>query len=492
MKKLLYISFFLFSILSFGQQTYKVAEGELQFIHPVKGIFIKKNNQIFKLKLENISDYEEISKGFKYELNATSHEEIEKTKKDAKTIFSKEIIKYNFNKLNKTKFVTKVNEDDNYQLVQYNKDFFSVAIFEDSLQKPRNEYLLHYCILDFGNGKKIIYHSEGYIIPTKEKLNFYFGNYNLNRAFESYTIIDYNKLKANELHLLKSDLELNRDFYKIDTLKNKKLRIKNCYNETVINKTFDSIAYNSFFIVGYNDNNNQIDIYNYTFENLNLINVKAISFNKFYPNLQIIQNNKLRTINLIGNDYGNEDISVFPSFNHFFPAQEASLLVTQENNQFYIQSNDFYYILKNFQSFENKFSVIDSDKYESIEYLNEEKFITLYSEMNNYQVEKPILIHTKLKNGKYNLNTIDFLIDPKIDEQNLKFNNLLPKNLDSIVSINQDLYKISKNNLFTYYPLVKEIKYKKLEAFQEDFARFELPNGKKGWLSKEGKEYLDE
>ena len=36
--------------------------------------------------------------------------------------------------------------------------------------------LLHYCILDFGNGKKIIYHSEGYIIPTKEKLNFYFEN----------------------------------------------------------------------------------------------------------------------------------------------------------------------------------------------------------------------------------------------------------------------------------------------------------------------------
>ena len=89
------------------------------------------------------------------------------------------------------------------------------------MRKPRNEYLLHYCILDFGNRKKIIYHSEGYIIPTKEKLNFYFGNYNLNNAFKSYTIIDYNKLKVNELHLLKSDLELNRDFYKIDTLKNK-------------------------------------------------------------------------------------------------------------------------------------------------------------------------------------------------------------------------------------------------------------------------------
>ena len=490
MIKLLYIIFSLFPILFFGQHTYKVNEGELQFILPGKGIFIKKNNQIFKLQLENISDYEEISRGFKYELNNTTLDEIEKIKKDAKTIFSKEIIKYNFNKLNKTKFVTKVNDDDNYQFVQYNKDFFSIAILEDSLQKPRNENLLHYCILDFGNGRKIIYHSEGYIIPTKEKLNFYFYNYNLNNAFKSYTIIDYNKLKVNELHLLKSDLELNRDFYKIDTLKNKKLRIKNCYNETIINREFDSITYNSFFIIGYN--NKKIHIYNYRFEKLNLKNVKAVSFNKFYPNLQIIQNNKLRIINLIGKDYKNEDISVFPSFNHFFPTQEASLLVTQENNQFYIQSNDFYYILKNFQSFENKFSIIDSDKYERIEHLNEEKFITLNSEMNNYQVEIPILIYTKLKNGKYNLNTIDFLIDPKIDEQNLKFNNLLPKNLDSIMAINQGLYKISKNNLFTYYPLVNELIYKKLEDFQGNFARFELPNGQKGWLSKEGKEYLDE
>ena len=60
------------------------------------------------------------------------------------------------------------------------------------------------------------------------------------------------------------------------------------------------------------------------------------------------------------------------------------------------------------------------------------------------------------------------------------------------MAINQGLYKISKNNLFTYYPLVNEIKYKKLEDFQGNFARFELPNGQKGWLSKEGKEYLDE
>jgi len=490
MKQIIYILLILSSIFSFGQQTYKVPEGELVFIHPEEGIFIKKDNIIYKLDLENISDYEEISKGFKYELYASTIENVEKIKKDVSTIFANKITKCNFDKLNKTKFITKAIDDDNYQFVKYNKEFFLIGILDDSLKKPRNEYLLHYCILDFGNGKKVVYHSEGYIIPTKEKLNFLFENYGLNNAFKSYATINYKKLKANEIQLLKFDLELNGDFYKIDTLKSKKLRIINCYNQIVINKEFDSIAYTSSFIIGYK--NKKIDIYNYTFERLNLKNVTAFSFGIFYTKLQIVQNNTLRLINLIGDDFKTDDIAVYPSFNHFFPSQTASLVVTQENDQFYIQSDEMYDILKNWQSFENKYKIINSEKYESIQFLNELTFITLNSEMNNYSIKYPILIYTKLKNGKYNLNTIDFLIDTKISNQSIELNNLLPKNLDSIVSINKDIYKIGRENLFTYYPLVKEIKYKKLENFIENFARFELPNGKKGWLSLDGKEYYDE
>lgn len=481
----------LYTLFSFGQETYKVTEGELQFIHPEKGLFIKKGSIVYEFQIEDISDYEEIAKGLTFDLKAITNEDVDNIKKDSKTILAKDIIRYNFSKLKNTKFITRVNDDDNYQFIKYNKDFFLIGIIEDSLTKPRNEYLFHYCLLDFGHGRKIIYHSEGCIIPTKEKLNFFFEDYNfLNRSFENYTITKFKKLKANELHLLKSDLTLNKDFYKIDTLKNKKLKIKNCYNQIAINKKFDSISYNSFFIVGYKKK--KINIYNYTFEKLHLKNVKAVSLNEFYPNIQIIQNNKLRNINLIGNDFKNDDISYYPSFNHFFPAQVATLNVTYENEKFFIQSNNFYDILKNFQSFENKFVVVNSEEYDSIQYLNDPTSITLYSEMTNYYKKTPLLVYTKLKSGKYNLNTIDFLIDPKISKHNIEINNLLPKNLDSIVPLNQDLFKISKNNLFTYYPLVEEIKYKKLENFIENFARFELPNGKKGWLSKDGKEYYDE
>ncbi|MDI1317792.1 hypothetical protein [Flavobacterium sp.] len=68
----------------------------------------------------------------------------------------------------------------------------------------------------------------------------------------------------------------------------------------------------------------------------------------------------------------------------------------------------------------------------------------------------------------------------------------MPKDLDNLTKF--VFYRIQKNGLSTYYPLVKKIKYKTLGDFDyhNTFARFELPNGQKGWLSIDGKEYLDE
>ena len=51
--------------------------------------------------------------------------------------------------------------------------------------------------------------------------------------------------------------------------------------------------------------------------------------------------------------------------------------------------------------------------------------------------------------------------------------------------------RFKENNLYGYYKIHSKARFKKLEAFQGFFARFELPNGKKGWLDRNGKEYLD-
>ncbi|AUC78990.1 hypothetical protein CW736_06060 [Nonlabens sp. MB-3u-79] len=51
---------------------------------------------------------------------------------------------------------------------------------------------------------------------------------------------------------------------------------------------------------------------------------------------------------------------------------------------------------------------------------------------------------------------------------------------------------VVKNNLKGYLGINKKPKYKTLEEFQGSFARFELPDGRKGWLQKNAKEFLDQ
>jgi len=103
----------------------------------------------------------------------------------------------------------------------------------------------------------------------------------------------------------------------------------------------------------------------------------------------------------------------------------------------------------------------------------------------------PVCFYTKLKNGKFNLDMLDYLIAENPSKEIENYNNQLPKNCNNITVLDQQNYLIEKDGLFTYYPIIREIKYKKLGNFKGKYARFELPNGKKGWLATDGKEYLD-
>ncbi|MTH17387.1 hypothetical protein [Flavobacterium sp. LC2016-01] len=52
--------------------------------------------------------------------------------------------------------------------------------------------------------------------------------------------------------------------------------------------------------------------------------------------------------------------------------------------------------------------------------------------------------------------------------------------------------KVKKDKLYGYYEINKVPKYKKLADFVGVYARFELPNGKKGYVTGSGYEYMDE
>ncbi|MBE8724517.1 hypothetical protein [Flavobacterium hungaricum] len=491
LKKILF-SLLLITQVSFGQKVFKIKEGELQFIHPEKGVFVKKSNSLYHLKLEDIDHFEGLTKPLKYELEKVTEKEFEQVQKDSSTIIASKIISFDFKKLDNQRFTTKndINEDDNYRFYKYNKNFFVVSVLEDSIQHQRNEYLIPYCILNFGGNKKIMYHSKGFIVPTKEKTQFLFDRSNLNDSFKNYDVSVYKNLNAIDIQVEQNELKLNSHFYTIDTLKNKKLQIKNPYNETVINKSFDSIVSNDYFIIGYRKG--KTEIYNYTFKKFNLKNIRAFNFARFYPNMQIIEGDSLRRINLIGENYKKEDASYSTDGAQYFPDMGTGFEITAENDEFYI-TGEISSLVLNFGDSRRKHKLYNREQFETIQYANEGLYtITSYSEMMGTTMSYPVCFYTKLKNGKFNLNTLDYLIaeNPSIEIEN--YNNQLPKNCDNITVLDQQNYRIEKNGLFTYYPMMKEIKYKKLDNFKGNYARFELPNGQKGWLSLDGKEYLDQ
>lgn len=50
--------------------------------------------------------------------------------------------------------------------------------------------------------------------------------------------------------------------------------------------------------------------------------------------------------------------------------------------------------------------------------------------------------------------------------------------------------RFKKDDLYGYFPMNETAKYKSLEEYNQHFAAFEYPDGRKGWIDTEGKEYF--
>ena len=70
--------------LSFGQQTYKVTEGELQFVSFKKGIIIKKADDFYRLEPREYNEE-------KFQLTKLEPSEFEKLKNYETTVFKNDI-----------------------------------------------------------------------------------------------------------------------------------------------------------------------------------------------------------------------------------------------------------------------------------------------------------------------------------------------------------------------------------------------------------------
>ncbi|MBC9798461.1 hypothetical protein [Sinomicrobium weinanense] len=208
---------------------------------------------------------------------------------------------------------------------------------------------------------------------------------------------------------------------------------------------------------------------------------------QWHPNdqrwLQVLQGNNVLCVDLKGNEVKEPSpkdpvlwCGTLPVFRY---------CIDKENNQI-IYESDHVDFGPNRKILNTTLDNIDA---EQIKFLNGE-------DLSQYEIGDGLgeLYHVPkywiliVKGEKYGLAGIDHGQDDKIS---LKA--LLPMVYDSIVFKDYlTPLKLKKNGLYTWYLGDEKPKYKSLSSFDHHFSRFELPDGRKGWIDLNGNEYIDQ
>lgn len=381
-----------------------------------------------------------------------------------------EIIPYNFDLLQHKKFIA-YRGNYKYELYQFNQEFFILeqfhAVMTDNGKKEWKFHLLEMLPFTFIKlkGKRRILSlisltHQNYIVPKKNKVTL-----KIWARYQGHKMILLNFIKpqsyratydSKKLQLISSHLFQLNKYYHIVSKKRKK-RLYNYRGEDVLRKSYDSIVLGSF-IIGYK--RNEIDAYNQAFQKFDLPNLQAVHLDRSnLYNLQVIQNNELKRIPLSSNT--SEKYILSNPTPPYMPKLTLEMMLKIEE-----RTDKFAFI----HEFSFDTLTISKSDIKDIYFLENRKkeIIT-----NHYSY-----IITELNNEKYNL----------LDIRNPKSSLLL--SMDEIKQVGTYV-RFKKNNLYGYFGINTKVRYKKLDQFQGFFAKFELPNGKKGWLDRNGKEYVN-
>jgi len=481
MKKYALLCCLLYCVFTFGQDTFTLKDTQLELINPEAGLVIKKGGAYYLLGIDP-----DIDKGkVKYHTNffPASPEQLKKLKDDKTSIFATDIVKDDFKDLKNLSFKWNGDENDHFTIQQVNREAF-IYIKENEKNSPTVKNVFVPIFLSLANTKILMLCGPcaHFIIPLKKGLTLV--------TYDSTAHIPAKNVKKKlSADILEQFSEKNNfeSVYHIDTL-GKKVGFRNYYGKEVIPRLYDSIVHNNYFIIAYAGKN--IDIYNHALQKLDLPNVRIVRGRKYFPMiLQILQNNKVKKICADGKKLSR----ILQHYDEMPTNEYIGLKIIKEGGIFTLIFADPFSEKKtqlvntiNVQKF--FFSHYDGALFESEFYDNELKDYPVCALLNN---------------GKYDINyiqyylhgthdeNVDYIIPKVNDTELLEDSKQLPKNLDECQQ-DYPYFKIKKEGLWGYYPLQKVPRYKELTDFIEDFARFTLPNGHKGWLYKDGKEYLDE
>ncbi|MEA9412972.1 hypothetical protein [Flavobacterium sp. PL02] len=307
-------------------------------------------------------------------------------------------------------------------------------------------------------------YSYGYILPIKNKYIFKFeSQYFLPEIISKTDISDtYNAIGLN---YKKGNLYKKNDKYGLKSESG---------NQILMQPIYDTIYYYENFI----------------------LSKKEKLFKAHYKNGELLNIPKIRGIIHTNNGYGalvnnqtywlessGKLLDSLPKERPMYvcgtvPQIVVSIVKEKDNFKFYYFSGGSGYTPYGYENI-----LCSSNSLKDIAFLDQQTKIETDSNHD-------FLVKTLLAANSYIVETLDH------NKSIAKFNNgkieyLLNPDKYSFEYIYNDILKFELRGLFGLYPFHKKPKYTKLLNFEKGFARFEFPNGKKGWLDLEGKEYLD-
>ena len=174
------------------------------------------------------------------------------------------------------------------------------------------------------------------------------------------------------------------------------------------------------------------------------------------------------TINRYRNKILKNKDSIFINYHTTYP---YTIAINEDVNA---TSNDTIFISKNIDLY----------------FLNGNKYFNFTENNDFYNGLESNVFFEKIKNGKINLLRLERVEKTIKILPILKGIKLKQEIIDRNYNINYAYFIYRKGNKYGYYPLQLITKYKSLKSFDRQFAAFVLPNGRKGWLGIDGKEYF--
>ncbi|MFK7747570.1 MAG: hypothetical protein AB8B65_04215 [Kordia sp.] len=450
-------------------------------------LFIKHNNITFEYeKLFDLEDVDVVSE--------TDITPVHKESFASENLISIDsIVDFSFSDLRNLKF-THENEDksEKYEFFQFNTELFALVYYYkyDGKWSFSEVTLYPYSPISITKNKRIYYlfgEDGGVIIPEKNGIHVYLGKtqrlYNF-KDFSTEKQQNHNRNYDTETLAYIANKQKFDLFYQIKEEEGKK-RMYNYLGINKLEKAYDSIFVNNF-IVGVKDG--MYDIYNQAFQKLPLENVRAFHLentsttegSNYIPHsAQIIHKNTLKTIYLslkkdkkgYLNAYTYHGLPTFDKTTHKISRKNHNLWITRSSIDFPEVFMDKYQI------------PIKEKEVDYIYFLSNKKQEISYEQVQlRYGLDLRAIIHLKTKQGTHYLYHTSYVNEPTSP--------FIKTALEEVEAY-ADWIRFKENNTYGYYGIHKKGRYKKLEAFQGFFAKFELPNGQKGWLDRNGNEYLN-